>query len=414
MVMRYNLKLFSGELGQHSGGANKNQYRIIASLVALLTINETAMAQTNSVLQKVTFNHIEGWLESDKTDSLVALIRSCIQMKEDDRAFSKKPEFGGTFLDWKEVCALAEKLPKNPNRKIVTQFFQDNFTPLRVNDPKRKQGLFTGYFEPVVKGSLMPAPDYQIPVYRRPDDLVSFTKSEEKQSGLRYGRMVEGKPTSYYTRQQIEKGLFKGKKLELVWLKTPADAFFMQVQGSGRVELSDGTVMRLAYAGKTGLPYTAIGGVLVNNGQLKKKTLSMQTIRQWMEENPDKAQDLMWKNKSFVFFRILKDIDPELGPVGAQHVNLTPKTSLAVDRRYWSLGTPVWLDTKISLDGSAITQPWRALLVAQDTGSAIRGYARGDVFWGSGDEAGVIAGQMKAAGTMVVLLPKKLAARLVD
>ncbi len=372
------------------------------------------MAQTTPVLQKVTFNHLEGWLEADKTDSLVALVRSCVQMKEDDRAFSKNPQFGGTFQDWKEVCSQAEKIPKNPDQKTITQFFHDNFTPLRVNDLKRKQGLFTGYFEPVVKGSLTPEPDYQVPVYRRPDDLVSFTKPEEKQSGLRYGRMVEGKPTSYYTRQQIEKGLFKGKKLELVWLKTAADAFFMQVQGSGRVELSDGSVMRLAYAGKTGLPYTAIGGVLVNNGELKKETLSMQTIRQWMEENPDKAQDLMWKNKSFVFFRILKDIDPELGPVGAQHVNLTPKISLAVDRRYWSLGTPVWLDTKISLDGSAKIQPWRSLLVAQDTGSAIRGYARGDVFWGSGKEAAVIAGQMKAAGTMVVLLPKKLAARLID
>ncbi len=371
------------------------------------------MAQIDPVLEKISFSQIAGWSEGDKTKSLMAFVRSCNQMQKDNRAFSKSPKFGGTYNDWRKVCALSQELGKKPAPAKITGFFQKNFTPLRVNDPKRKEGLFTGYFEPVVKGSLSRSPEYPVPVYSRPDDLVAFSKTQEQQSGLRYGRLVKGKPTAYFTRQEIEQGLFKGKNLELVWLQNMADAFFMQVQGSGRVELPDGSVIRLAYAGKTGLPYTAIGAVLIEDGELEKAAVSMQSIRKWISHNPSKAQGLMWKNKSFVFFRQLPETDPSLGPVGAQLVNLTPKTSLAIDRRYWSLGTPIWLDTKILLDKTNTLQTWRSLLVAQDTGSAIRGYARGDVFWGSGEKAAIIAGQMKAAGQMIVLLPNALAKKLI-
>ena len=386
---------------------------VFASVASLLMMTEVAMAQIDPVLEKISFSQITGWGDVDKTKSLMAFVRSCDQMKKDSRAFSKNPKFGGTYNDWLKVCALSEGLGKKPAPAKITQFFQKNFTPLRVNDPKRKEGLFTGYFEPIVKGSLSRSPEYQVPVYSRPDDLVVFSKTQEQQSGLRYGRLVKGKPTAYFTRQEIEQGLFKGKNLELVWLKSLADAFFMQVQGSGQVKLPDGSVIRLAYAGKTGLPYTAIGAVLIEDGELEKAAVSMQSIRKWISHNPSKAQGLMWKNKSFVFFRQLPETDPSLGPVGAQLVNLTPKTSLAIDRRYWSLGTPIWLDTKILLDKTNTLQTWRSLLVAQDTGSAIRGYARGDVFWGSGEKAAIIAGQMKAAGQMIVLLPNALAKKLI-
>lgn len=371
------------------------------------------MARTDSVLEKISFAQIEGWTDFNKTQSLKAFTSSCSQMSQDNRAFSKNPKFGGTSSDWKTVCQKASQLGNNLDPQIITKFFEDNFTPLQVNDPDRREGLFTGYFEPVVQGSLVRSAKYQIPVYRRPEDLLVFNKTQEETSGLRYGRLVNGKPTAYFTRKEIEQGLFKGQDLELVWLKTLADAFFMQVQGSGRVELDDGSTIRLAYAGKTGLPYTAIGGVLVTKGELEKASLSMQTIRQWITENPSKAQDLMWKNQSFVFFRRLPEMDPNLGPVGAQHVNLTPEISFAVDRRYWSFGLPVWLDAEIAFNEKLAPKTWRSLLVAQDTGSAIRGYARGDVFWGSGDNAAIIAGQMKAAGTMIVLLPNALANKLV-
>ena len=372
------------------------------------------MVQAGSILTKTRFEQITGWSKADKTGSFQAFWRSCAQMKQDNRAFSKSPAFGGSYDDWRPVCELLHKLGERPHSEAITAFFENHFTPLTVTDPVLKKGLFTGYFEPVVKGSSSRSDHYNVPVYKRPDDLVVFNKDQEKASGLRYGRLVQGKPVAYYTRQEIEQGLFKGQNLELLWLKDRADAFFMQVQGSGRVELLDGTVIRLAYAGKTGLPYTAIGGVLIADGELEKATLSMQTIRQWMTENPQKSQNLMWKNKSFVFFRQLPKTDPKLGPVGAQHVNLTPQTSLAVDRRYWAFGTPVWLDSKIALNQSDNPETWRSLLVAQDTGSAIRGYARGDVFWGSGADAAIIAGQMKSAGKMTVLLPNALAEKLTD
>lgn len=387
----------------------------VASLVVLLMMAGIAMAQTNHVLKKINFQQITGWATVDKTDALMAFLRSCEQMKEDNRAFSKVPKFGGTYQDWQDICRQSEVFAKTqPNAAQITSFFQNHFVPLQVIDPDRKEGLFTGYFEPVVKGNMTQSSEFPVPVYKRPDDLVVFSKAQEKRFGFRYGRMMDGKPTAYYTRKEIENGLLQGKNLELAWLKNRADAFFMQVQGSGRVELPDGSVLRLAYAGKTGLPYTAIGGVLVNDGELDKTTLSMQTIRQWISDNPSKAKELMWKNQSFVFFRQLPETDPRLGPVGAQLVNLTPNTSLAIDRRYWAFGTPIWLDAKIVFDKSDDPKSWRSLLVAQDTGSAIRGYARGDVFWGSGEKAGVIAGQMKAAGKMIVLLPKALANKLVN
>ncbi len=387
---------------------------LAACMAALLTTTENAMAQIQPVLEKIQFSQIEGWEKADKTESLMAFVRSCVQMKGDNRAFAKTPKFGGTFEDWQKICARSEQLGNNAGQRQITRFFQNNFTPLRVKDPNRKEGLFTGYFEPVVKGSLVRSREFHVPVYKRPGDLVVFDKAQEKQSGIRYGRLVAGQPTPYFTRKEIEQGLFAGKNLELVWLQSHADAFFMQVQGSGRVELPDGSVLRLAYAGKTGLPYTAIGGVLVKKGELEKAALSMQTIRKWIVANPSKAQGLMWKNQSFVFFRLLPETDPGLGPVGAQQVNLAAGISLAIDRRYWAFGTPIWLETKIALDDSNKLQSWRSLLVAQDTGSAIRGYARGDVFWGSGEKAAIIAGQMKAAGEMVVLLPNELADKLVD
>jgi len=395
------------------GVAVKN-VTLCASMAAFFMTTEIAMAQTEPVLEKIKFSQIKGWVNADKTKSLQAFVRSCVQMKLDNRAFAKIPKFGGAYKDWQKVCGLTDRLGNNPDQHQITRFFQENFTPLRINDPDRKEGLFTGYFEPVVMGSLVRSTEFQVPVYKRPDNLVVFDKVQQKQSGLRYGRLAAGKPTAYFTRKEIEQGLFAGKNMELAWLKSHADAFFMQVQGSGRVKLPDGSVLRLAYAGKTGLPYTAIGGVLVKDGKLEKATLSMQTIRKWMTDNPSQAQSLMWKNQSFVFFRRLPEAGPQLGPVGAQLVNLMPKVSLAIDRRYWALGTPIWLDTRISLDNTSTLQTWRSLLVAQDTGSAIRGYARGDVFWGSGDQAAIVAGQMKAAGKMTVLLPKELANKLVD
>src|SRR5205085_4706055 len=179
------------------------------------------------------------------------------------------------------------------------------------------------------------------------------------------------------------------------WLADWADAFFIQVQGSGRIQLPDGSLMRLAYAGKNGQAYTGIGRLLVERGLLSSDGMSMQAIRVWMSAHPQEARELMWENKSFVFFRQVRAADPGLGPPGAQKVSLTPLASLAVDRGLWAFGTPVWLDIMVPGREGGGLQPFRQLMIAQDTGTAIKGYARGDVFWGAGEAAALIAGHMK-------------------
>jgi membrane-bound lytic murein transglycosylase A len=375
---------------------------------AVLVVMSSIMSAAAPILEPTSFDRIAGWHEADHRQALATFKRSCAEIEASGSAFQRKVVFGGTRRDWLAVCAKL-KASADPRR-----FFEESFTPLIVRDPARPQGLFTGYYEPEAEGSLKPGGDYKVPVYARPDDLVAFDARAAKKLGLAYGRMADGTPQGYFTRRQIEEGALKGRGLELVWLKDWADAFFIQVQGSGRVRLPNGKVMRLGYAAKTGLPYTAIGGLLVERGILGRENVSMQAIRAWMRKNPKDARALMWENKSFVFFREVTADDPKLGPPGAQKVPLTPYHSLAIDRSLWIFGTPIWLDTQAPKGESGTLTPFRNLMVAQDTGTAIKGHARGDVFWGAGEDAALTAGHMKSPGRMIVLLPKPLAKRLLD
>lgn len=361
-------------------------------------------AEAKSLLEPVSFSALPGWAEQDAEGALRAFRLSCEEILAEGRAFDRSPEFGGTRKDWLGTCQAALKATD------ARSFFEQNFTALKVNDRERPEGLFTGYFEPEARGSRTRTAEFTVPVYRRPDDLIAFDAATEQQLGLRYGRMAEGKPAGYFTRPEIEDGALSGRRLEIAWLADWADAFFIHIQGSGRVRLPDGSLIRLAYAAKTGQPYTGIGGLLVDRGILTRDNMSMQAIRAWMRDNPEAGRAVMRENKSFVFFREVAVDDPKLGPPGAQKVSLTPRHSLAVDRRYWVFGTPIWLDTTYPLGDK--DHPFRQLMIAQDTGTAIRGYVRGDVFWGAGDEAALIAGHMKSQGRMAVLLPKALAARL--
>ena len=380
----------------------------LLSLAVLLVMCSAMSAAANPILEKTDFQAIAGWEETDHAAAFKTFKRSCAEIKASGQAFTRKVTYGGSKRDWLAVCSQL-KSATNARR-----FFETAFTPLIVHDPERPRGLFTGYYEPEAEGSLKPQGPYKVPLYAKPADLVAFDAKIAKRLGLAYGRHVEGKPQAYLTRHEIENGALKGQGLELVWLKDWADAFFMQVQGSGRVRLPDKRVIRMGYAAKTGLPYTAIGGVLVERGILTRETASMQTIRAWMRDNPKDARALMWENKSFVFFRRIESDDPALGPPGAQKVPLTPAHSLAIDRSLWMFGTPVWLDTQAPRGETGKLEPFRTLLVAQDTGTAIKGHARGDVFWGAGEEAALTAGHMKSPGLMIVLLPKALAKRLLD
>lgn len=378
----------------------------LLSLALALVMGSAMSAVAKPLFEATDFRSIAGWAEADHRAALATFKRSCAEIEATGHAFDRKVAYGGTKRDWLAVCA---RMNASANARA---FFETSFTPLIVHDPERPQGLFTGYYEPEAEGSLKPGGVYKVPVYAKPADFVAFDTATAKRLGVAYGHHVDGKPKAYFTRQEIENGALKGQGLELVWLKDWADAFFMQVQGSGRVRLPDGKVIRLSYAAKTGLPYTAIGAVLVKRGILTRETATMQTIRAWMHQNPKDARALMWENESFVFFRKSPGGDPKLGPPGAQKIPLTPVHSLAVDRSLWTYGTPVWLDSQAPKGESGTLAPFRSLLVAQDTGTAIKGHARGDVFWGAGEEAALTAGQMKSPGLMIVFLPKPLAARL--
>jgi membrane-bound lytic murein transglycosylase A len=357
-------------------------------------------------LQQVRFSDLAGWIDDDHAAALATFQLSCTEIIAQGSGFKRYPAFAGPREAWLDACADALKAA-DPRT-----FFETRFKAFEVKDAARPDGLLTGYYEPLAVGSLTQTAEFNVPVYARPHDLVAFDAKQKAASGLTYGRVIDGKPLAYFTRGEIEDGALSGRGLELLWLSDWADLFFMQVQGSGRVRLQDGTEVRLSYAAKSGLAYTAIGGVLIERGFLTKESTSMQAIRAWMQDNPQDARDLMHYNASYVFFRRVAIVEPKLGAVGAQHVHLTPERSLAVDRSIWAFGTPVWIDTLLPGQAPDATKVYRKLMVAQDTGSAIKGAARGDVYWGWGERAAIIAGHMKSPARMVVLLPTTVARSL--
>ena len=357
-------------------------------------------------LEPLTWSSIRSWPGSDLEASFSAFQRSCNEILRTARGFKRASRYGGDPADWQAVCQKA--LTTSAGR--ARAYFEQGFNAYRVVDSARPEGLFTGYFEPEYRGSRTPGPDFPVPVYGKPHDLVAFDEATEAQAGLRYGRLVDGRPAPYLTRREIEAGALAGRHVEIAWMASPVDAYFMQVQGSARLRLPDGSSMRLAFAAKSGRPYTSIGRLLAERAHLPREQIGMETIRDWMATHPAEARELMAENDSFVFFREVPIGDSGMGPPGGEYVGLTPGVSLAVDRRYWTYGTPVWLDTRVP--GAGDDEPFRRLMIAQDTGSAIRGAVRGDIFFGSGHAAGIPAGRMQAEGSMVVLLPRKLALRL--
>ncbi len=360
----------------------------------------------SEVLAPVSYDALDGWKQADLLPSLKAFQRSAEEILETGSGFRRSAAFGGDRVDWLEACEASLKTAD------ARRFFEDHFRPFQVTDVERPQGLFTGYYEPLMRGSLTASPDFPVPVYAKPADLVAFTADEVSATGLSYGRRINGDPQPYDTRKDIECGALTGKADVICWLSDWVDAFFMHVQGQGRVALDNGSVMRLSYAGKAGHAYTGIAHVLIARGVASPDKMSMQVLRDWMRDNPHEARELMWHNKSYIFFQRTEVTDSSLGGIGAAKVNLTPLRSLAVDRAWWMFGTPLWVETSMPPEAPAPAAPIRQLMIAQDTGSAIKGIIRGDFFWGWGEDATTIAGHMKSAGTMVALLPLPLAHKL--
>ena len=367
-----------------------------------------------TVYRLVSFARLDGWGADTHAAALPAFQRSCAAF---DRLPADRPigphGLGGVAGDWREVCGAAMAIAPG-DHAAARAFFERHFTPVAVSGGGRRGGLFTGYYEPLLNGSLDAHPDYPVPLYRRPPELVTVDlgRFRDDLAGRRIaGSVSDGRLRPFASRRQIDAGALDRRGLELVWVDDPVAAFFLHIQGSGRVRLADGTLLRVGYDGPNGHPYTAIGRVLIARGALEAEDVSLQTIRAWLQANPDAAAEVMAANASYVFFRQL-DGD---GPVGAQGVALTPGRSLAVDRTVWPLGAPVWLDSAHPhADEPQTMVPLRRLMVAQDTGGAIRGAVRGDVFWGPGADAEIIAGHMKSPGRYVMLLPRAVAQRVFD
>jgi membrane-bound lytic murein transglycosylase A len=354
-------------------------------------------------LQPVLFTDLPDWQKDNLSRFSPAFALTC------ERVLKAPPEkpFGalvqaGTYGDWQEPCRKFLDLKDAPS-PIIRAFFEEHFRPMAVMAGDNPDGLFTGYYEASLRGGRAKSDVNATPLYARPDDLVlvDLGQFRDELKGQRIaGRVENGTLKPYETREEIVAGQWPHSDKVLVWVDNPVDAFFVQIQGSGIVAMDDGSTMRIGYAGQNGHPYFAIGKELIARGALTKDNVSMQSIREWLDANPDEADAVMNINKSYVFFQELMGD----GPLGGEGVALTPERSLAIDRSLLAYGLPLWVDIAKPLEGE---HGIRRMMVAQDTGGAIRGAVRGDVFWGYGDRAEHMAGHMKSKGRYWILLPKK-------
>lgn len=360
-------------------------------------------------LSPARFSDLDGWQTDNMQPALVAFQRSCARIlkRADDKDIGPDPRVG-TVAQWRPACEMALAIDANTIRsEDLRIFFQTAFLPWRAGNNNDPVGLFTGYYEPELRGSLTRHDQFQIPLYLKPDDMVdidlgAFRDALKGQTVV--GRVTGKKVVPYYNRSEIEAGALANRDLELVWVDDAVDAFFLQIQGSGRVVLDDGSILKVGYSGTNGQAYFAIGRELIKRGALTPKTVSLQTIRQWLQDHPDQADDVMNLNASYVFFRQLPG-DPDAGPIGAQGVPLETERSLAVDRRFHAMGVPIWLETRDAMNAD---RKFHQLMIAQDTGGAIRGPVRGDVFFGPGEKAALHAGHMNRQGQTYLLLPRSI------
>jgi len=382
---------------------------LILPLLPLLAACERQPPEPLLELEAVTFEALEGWREDDPRPALAALLRSCavFARRPDARALGGDPRFG-TYGLWKGICAEARTLAHAAGAEEVRRFFETRFRPWRVSDRGDAEGLFTGYYEPLLHGARRPSERYRYPIYRRPPELVmvDLGRFVPELRGRRIaGRLDGGWLEPFADRATIERGLLAGRGLEIAWVDDPIALFFLHIQGSGRIRFEDGTSIRVGYDGWNGHPYRAIGRDLVEMREIPREEISLFSIRTWLQAHPERARELMNRNPSYVFFRVLEGLDEAEGPLGSLGVPLTPGRSLAVDRRFIPLGLPLWLETTAPYpDGP---RPLRRLVVAQDTGGAIRGVVRGDLFWGDGARAEYLAGHMKSRGRYYLLLPRR-------
>jgi membrane-bound lytic murein transglycosylase A len=389
----------------------KSRFRLVAAALAALAPAACNKAPPTPpppepdrlVLQRADFASLPGWQRDDPAAALPALLKSCktILAQPADRKLGLDMAPG----DWQAACGAAASVPAG-DTAAARAFFEQHFVPFQATNHGIAEGLFTGYYEAELHGAAAPDDRYKTPLYRRPSDLVQVDLGQFRPQlkGERIaGKVASGHLVPYATRTEIEAGALAGKGLELLWVDNPVDAFFLAVQGSGRVIMTDGSVERIGYDGENGQPYVAIGRVLADRG-VPKDDITMPFLRSWIAEHGTEGTTLMDANPSYVFYKKLTGD----GPMGAEGVALTPGRSAAVDRSFHSLGVPIWVDATDPVDPTGRIE---RLLVAQDTGGAIRGPVRADLFFGYGPDAAQHAGVLKGRGGLWLLLPAGAASR---
>src|SRR4051812_20580569 len=355
----------------------------------------------------VAWAEIAGWNEDDHLAAYKAFRVSCRPISA-QRTPPADPKALGTSL--RDPCQVAKGLELSEELKAKA-FFEEHFRPFRISRLGEGEGFVTGYYEPIVDGSRTENEVYKVPVYRRPSNL--FVRGTTQSSaglpnkGQVFRKIGRRKLVPYYDRAEIEDGAIEGRGLEICFLKGQTDLLFSQIQGSARVSLDDGSTVRINYDAHNGYPYTAVGRILIERNIIPKDQMSMHKIREWMEQNPNEADELRRQNKSYVFFREVQLSDKDEA-VGAQGVPLTPGRSIAVDKALHVYGTPFFIEGELPIDTETSKTPFRRLMIAQDTGSAIVGPARADLYFGAGLEAGKVAGRLRHNARFVMLVPKSL------
>jgi peptidoglycan lytic transglycosylase A len=351
-------------------------------------------------LEKLDFESLAGWAEDDHLAALIAFRRSAEALAEGEHsprpARPASPELVAT--------ARAALCPDIATDGQARRFFETRFRPCRVV-PENGAGFLTGYYEPCVRASKVETEEFRWPILGRPADLVTFGL-DPAPAGFPGGvtgarRLGDGSLAPYHDRAAIE----AERSCPIVWVRDAAEAFLIQVQGSAQVEFADRRRARLAYDGRNGLPYTSIGKILIETGEIAEGEMSLASLKAWLRRDSERGLAMMRRNRSFVFFKLIDDFDPELGPIAGAGVPLTPLRSIAIDRTIWAYGLPFWIDAELPW-ADETPRPFRRLMIAQDTGTAIVGPARADLFFGSGEKAGARAGAIRDRAEFIVLLPR--------
>ncbi len=355
----------------------------------------------------LAWSQVAGWSDDDHLAAYRAFRASCRPIAAQQGDPSDTKALGASLRD---PCRIAKGLELSDGTR-ARAFFEQHFLPLRISRLGEAEGFVTGYYEPIIDGSRTQNEVYNVPVYRRPSNL--FVRGTNQSSaglpnkGQVYRKIGRRKLVPYYDRAEIEDGAIEGRGLEICWLRNQTDLLFSQIQGSARVQLDDGSTLRINYDAHNGYPYTPVGRILIERNIIPKEQMSMQKIREWMEQNPEGADELRRQNKSYVFFREVQLSDKDEA-VGAQGVPLTPGRSIAVDKALHVYGTPFFIEGELPIESERSKTPFHRLMIAQDTGSAIVGPARADLYFGAGAEAGRVSGRLRHNARFVILIPKSL------